>query len=472
MLASLRNLLWPRQRRRQPAAAMGTLSLIPEDVLTTRVACYFPSRDEYLSLRAASKGMLGLTQRAIASGSSIRYGVPTVCDFGVMELSREEKEAVELCREMKASARHVAAMASVFGAGCRALRSAGRAKESLAALEHFVTSTNGGLTALNLRSSKVLPEMLLRMCRASPKLTSLLGPKVYVPESTIVAISEACPYLEVVDFASIRYSPAETWARHFPRLKTIVCGNGYRCDYQPTRIDNIRMTALATRASKLDVEACHITREVIDAIVGTPLGDRIETLGEAYDCNPTNLEPEALLAAARGFPRLTELWVPEGSTMGGPQFYTQLARAAPRLRTLHIWDNSTTAACVAAACDMRLEHLHLDSFYDHGDRHVVEAIIGSQASETLVELNLHYIDGRDCELFPRAADVLRVVQGCPKLKRLSWWVQDRLEESELEPETCRAISELLVSRGGFVHTQPGPSNNWLPEHGPIFDHCP
>ena len=59
MLASLRNLLWPRQRRRQPAAAMGTLSLIPEDVLTTRVACYFPSRDEYLSLRAASKGMLG-----------------------------------------------------------------------------------------------------------------------------------------------------------------------------------------------------------------------------------------------------------------------------------------------------------------------------------------------------------------------------------------------------------------------------
>ena len=60
MLASLRNLLWPRQRRRQPAAAMGTLSLIPEDVLTTRVACYF-SRQEYLDLRAASKGMLGLT---------------------------------------------------------------------------------------------------------------------------------------------------------------------------------------------------------------------------------------------------------------------------------------------------------------------------------------------------------------------------------------------------------------------------
>lgn len=127
-------------------------------------------------------------------------------------------------------------------------------------------------------------------------------------------------------------------------------------------------------------------------------------------------------------------------------------------------------ACVAAACEMRLERLHLDSFYDHGTRHIVDGIIGSQASKTLEELNLHYISN-ETHPFVRAADILRVVQGCPKLKRLSWWVvDDYLREAELEPDTCRAISELLISRGGAVRAQPGPSNNWRPMRGPIFDY--
>ena len=135
--------------------------------------------------------------------------------------------------------------------------------------------------------------MLLRMCRFSPKLTSLHGPRyVSTPESTIVAISVACPNLEVVDFSymgrgslpggSGALSPAETWARHFPRLKTIVFENGVFLEYQPERIDGIRTTALVTNASKLRFDSCHITRDVIDAIVGTPLGDRIETLGDVY----------------------------------------------------------------------------------------------------------------------------------------------------------------------------------------------
>jgi hypothetical protein len=73
MFVSLRNLLWPKQQRMQPTvstASMGSLAHLPEDVLTARVACYFPSREEYLSLRLTSKVLLGLTQRAIASKSS------------------------------------------------------------------------------------------------------------------------------------------------------------------------------------------------------------------------------------------------------------------------------------------------------------------------------------------------------------------------------------------------------------------
>ena len=465
MLASLRNLLWPKQRRRTVelsiAQKLGSLSLLPEDVFTARVACYFPSRDEYLNLRVASKAMLGLTQRAIASGSSCCRGVPTVCEFG---------PPPSTYHETLDPARHIAAMARVFGAGCRILhgrvRRAGdseiRTKEKLAALEYFVASTNGGLTTLDLNHSEVSEEMFLRMCRASPKLTSLQGRSYLLPEmreSTILAIIEACPDLEVVEIANISHSPAETWARHIPRLKTIKCGTG-KYLYRPRFIDNIRATALATRASQLDVGGCYITREVIDAVVGTPLGDRIETLGEAgeaRDWYETKIFPEALLAAARGFPRLTELHIPQGSTMDGPQFYEQLKRAAPQLRSLHIWDCSTTAACVAAACDMRLERLHLDRLYDHGDRHILDGIINSEASQTLEALDLRFISEEvGFELVVRAADVLRVVRACPRLKRLSWWVVDDGEYDEadrrvLDPdhETYQAIRELLVSRGGI-----------------------
>ena len=482
MFASLRNLLWPKQRRRTVeltlAHPMGTLSQLPEDVFTARVACYFPSKQEYLDLRVASKGMRDLTERAIASRSSCCRGVPTECHFKAdtravppEALARTESGEIIIWEtskpiEMRASTRHVAAMARVFAAGCRTLRAAGRREKRIAALDIFVALTDGGLTALDLRYSKVSPEMLLRMCRASPKLTSLHGPMyVSTPESTIVAISVACPNLEVVDFSYMgreslpapALSPAETWARHFPRLKTIVFENGVFLEYQPTCIDGIRATALVTNASKLRFDSCHITRDVIDAIVGTPLGDRIETLGEVDKGNEAKLEPEALLAAARGFPRLAELHVPKGSTMDGPQFYEQLKRAAPQLRTLHICDHSTTADCVAAACDMRLERLHLDRLYDHGDRHILDEIIDSEASQTLEALDLHYIsEGVGFELCVRAADVLRVVRACPRLKRLSWWVVDDGEYDEddrrvLDPdhETYQAIRELLVSRGGI-----------------------
>ena len=143
--------------------------------------------------------------------------------------------------------------------------------------------------------------------------------------------------------------------------------------------------------------------------------------------------------------------------MDGPQFYEQLKRAAPQLRSLHIRDCTTTAACVAAACDMRLEHLHLDRLYDHGDRYFLDEIIDSEASQTLEALELHYIsEGVGFELVVRAADVLRVVRACPRLKRLSWWVVDDGEYDEadrrvLDPdhETYQAIRELLVSRGGI-----------------------
>ena len=51
-----------------------------------------------------------------------------------------------------------------------------------------------------------------------------------------------CPLLKVVEFRCETYSPAETWAKHFPNLETLSLradGNGedYRPLYRPTRLE-------------------------------------------------------------------------------------------------------------------------------------------------------------------------------------------------------------------------------------------
>ena len=99
--------------------------------------------------------------------------------------------------------------------------------------------------------------------------------------------------------------------------------------YVPTRLDAISAVARSTNATELDIGGAHILPELIDALVGTPFGDRIERFGNIdpeWSDFDTNLEPEAVLVAARGFPRLQSLTIPQGSTMGGPDFYAKLAR--------------------------------------------------------------------------------------------------------------------------------------------------
>ena len=117
-----------------------------------------------------------------------------------------------------------------------------------------------------------------------------------------------------------------------------------------------------------DVDGCHITYDVIRALVGTPFGDRLERLGLFEGANPTMLEPEALIAAMGGFPRLRTLAIPHGvGNPYGPVFYGALARnsngrpAGTGLKHLTIRDLDCTDGAVAHACRMEgLEELVLD----------------------------------------------------------------------------------------------------------------
>ena len=417
---------------------MGTTSSLPEEVLTTKVAKYsFEWRKDFLALRATSKSGLALAQRGLSSCSSS-------CSCRYVHFRGE------------ADPRHDEAMGRVFGAGCTFLSAVFFSPERIAALETFVRRTHGGLRKLHLYCTCVTAETLLRMCRASPKLTSLRGASsVAIPDSTVISISAACPDLHAVYFSRVgrTLSPAETWQRHFPRLHGINLIGGGSPPYLPTRIDAIRETALTCRHAKhLKVHNCHITADVIEAIVGTPLGGSLEDFGEIDE--GTVLEPDAILAAARGFPEFCSLKIPEFSRMPGPGFYKDLSRTTARITSLRIQDETTTDACIAAACShLRLEYLDIEGFVLLTSG-IVDGITRSQSAATLRTLTIR--EGPTGGVPPLSAnDVLRLLQGCPKLNSLNWDVEEYVDRYELEQRgidhvVCGAIVDLLTSRRATI----------------------
>ena len=415
---------------------MGTTSSLPEEVLTTKVAKYsFEWRKDFLALRATSKSGLALAQRGLSSCSSS-------CSCRYVHFRGE------------ADPRHDEAMGRVFGAGCTFLSAGLSSPERIAALDAFVRRTNGGLRTLNLYYTCVTAEALLRMCQASPKLTKLRGPSsVAIPDSTVISISAACPDLNEVSFSHIGHSPAETYEHHFPRLNHVnLLFDGGSRPYRPTLIDAIRKTALTCRHARyLELDGCHVTADVIEAIVGTPLGDSLQHFGEIDD--DTVLEPDAILAAARGFPEFCSLKIPQGSSMPGPGFYIDLSRTTAQITRLHLQDKTTTDACIAAACshlrlyDLELQDLHLLT------SHIVDGITRSRSAATLSSLTIEYsaADPPEPGSPLRAEDVLRLLQGCPKLSSLTWSMHeyDR-DRAGIDRVRCGAIVDLLKDRGATI----------------------
>ena len=470
---------------------MGAASSLPEEVWTTKVSGYLKKNKERGSTN--EHGGPWTTPPKTTFKTEEFYSVRATCKLAVhlaqrsLIASRNIGDAEWFHAAGSKTPRHVEAMGRVFGAGCNSLSGWKGSPERIAALETFVRCTVGGLKELELGCVPVPIDMLLRMCHASPKLVRLEAPyNEPTPYSVISDIAVACPELADVKFSNLgrdlgEYSPAETWAGLFPRLRCLsVCGRSG--SYQPTRLDAIRQTALVTNAVELDVNECHITSDVIDAIAGTPFGDRIKALGicdhhdESIEGSiDASLEPDAMLAAARGFPNLEKLYIPDDSNYDGefgPQFYADFGRAATRLRSLRI-ASSGTDACIAAACaHARLEYLQLENLQLTSG--LVNAILAGQAAATLEEL---YIDNCAEESL-RAGDMLRLVTGCPRLKDLRWLIQVGTNETPdrdaviADLGTCRAIEQLLKSRGGTPMLVPasryaifaGPNmfHDWLP----------
>ena len=437
---------------------MGVVATVPEDALD-KAACWL-KKDDLLRLRELSPHGRDTARRAIA-----RKWIPHVRRIAFMYQRYVYRSAMA----MAAPPRAVEAMARVFGAGCVELSASGTCAPSLAALYDFVRSTNGGLRELTLWSSGISSDLLLVMCRALPNLIVLHGPS-YVPisDEAIVAIAAACPRLEVVSFSDVGtdVSPAERYERHFPRLKHLNIYGGTEADddppYRPTQLENITAAARSTSATEMDMEGCHVFPDLIDAVVGTPLSDHITNLSLGEGGLDTNIEPDALLAAARGFPRLADLWIPELTRIPNPGWFVLLAGVRTFDKVIIQSRHATDSQVVAACSQNPLVELGLNGI-SALTRGVIDGIISSQSAATLCKLDITCCEPDDVddeesymeERGIRASDMLRLVRACPNLSTLFW----RRDYGRGEPvygrfgtswpnDTADLLKEVLEGRGG------------------------
>ena len=407
-------------------AAMGVAASAPDDVLER--ASGWLEKKEVLCLRALSPRGRDVAKRAIARKA--------------IDVSHVNFTTANWIRgapsEMRAPAQAVTAMGQVFGAGCTKLWSYGISSQKLAALQSFVLTTRGGLLELSLTDAHVSSDLLVHLCRAAPNLVRLRGPR-YV-DTTLDAIEQIgglCPKLKEVYFKTSwnLLSPAETWHRHFPNLHCLsLSGRGEL--YRPTALHAITEAARTTSAVEISIGGCHIFPDVVEAIVGTPLGDRLTNFAIGSYAFATEVRPEAFLAAARGFPRLTEMRFPNESPLPAPSWFAELALIRPLKRLIIAAENTTNAHVVAACAHNPLESLALWEL-TRLTAGLGDAVAGTQTAAVLRELV-----NEQCDQF-RAADMLSLARACPKLTRLQWC---RPGGSEGAYET--EIRELITGRGG------------------------
>jgi hypothetical protein len=149
------------------------------------------------------------------------------------------------------------AIGRVFGAGCRELAiewvSVGTLECPFDLYESFVTSTGGLLRELSICGTYISPDKLLTLCRACPLLTSLIVSHQYGTPVDAVAISQACPLLELVELPALsigRLSPAETYARHFPRITCLNLMRKGLHGHDPNIETPVRFDVIAVAAEK------------------------------------------------------------------------------------------------------------------------------------------------------------------------------------------------------------------------------
>ena len=366
--------------------------------------------------------------------------------------------------------------ARVFGGGCRSLRIMENCVGTRFPMcQAFVEWLGGALVSLDIHFDRyVTAEQIIALGRLCPRLKQLQVEGNYydfdemgITEDDIdelaAGVSAACPLLEKVVLPTWGYSPVETYAMHFPKLR---CLNFTREEHQayeppgPWLLDKVEASADAC----LNATECYFD----EPDVGAPLPDLplAETLARTslrsrltrIEFTPTadvRVSDETLLCLARGLPALRDLNLP--CERGGLDFHKALCRARPELTRLGLgWDSRANDACVRHICErLRLESIQLESG-SACTAAIVDIIIASPCARTLREAEFNDIS------FMNLAKMLRLVRGCPNLSVLRWSLSEHVFSNLYRDLTAPGdldvalsfwnLISLLRSRGGRLES--------------------
>ena len=373
-----------------------------------------PNDDSLLALRSVSRASLEAVRRAIKN---------------------HPRDRVVLHRS--SGVQKITAVGQVLASGCRTLMydfKSGTSPEVLNALQQcFVLETRGRLRELTIYGSSMNRQLLLEICSACPQLKYLSVNRRRVPnisqadmddlqadmEDFAAALSRTCPLLEKVHIRTkMPWSPAETYARHFPNLKCLdLEAETTGPEYEPSRFDKIEASAhRCVGAEELRLSCCAVSDALAEQLLRTPLQSRIKSLylNEAIISQPT------LLQLVAGLEVLRKLVFPDSLPPHGavPHFFTTLARARPSLKELHFYDQvaSLDDACVAAICEnFQLEALTIDKNFLLTPV-VVDIILRSPTAQTLCSASFYLTPAFT------SGGILRLARGCPRLAQLTWRV--------------------------------------------------
>ena len=294
-------------------------------------------------------------------------------------------------------------------------------------------------------------QFLLEWCQSAPRLVRLdAGRFACIDMERAAAIGRACPMLVDVEFCRwYNVSPAESWAKHFPCLRTVLLygdrnnryDTGYKEYYTPTDLEAISETVrVCTRAVFLNCQWCDLTRPVLDRIIGTAFGNRLSAL----NFSGGRVDAELVLACARELPQLRALGLPKND-LGDVSFYEALGLARPELTYLKFHSSYVDDSLIVAAVSrLRLRCLHIEECFqgEVGGSTLVDGILASPSAASLEELIIE-----DCGPGFGGLNLLRLVNGCPRLHTFDWKDCEYDEDSwYLEPESYRDALQILNGR--------------------------
>ena len=418
--------------------------------LFAHATSFLLERSNLLALRCGSRAGLKAVCEAIKRQTRYIWLKRDWTDLVLIPLGEEPKTTPAQ------SARCIEALGRVYGPGCQNFSGVGKSEAVLSAIGSFVTNTGGKLRSLSLSYCSISPSGLLDLCSACPQLNSLSitqkVPNIECADLDKLAISlnQLCPMLEAVDLPT-KLTPAETYARHFPRLRrlsfeSVIWGSS---GHTPKRFDVIAQAAEnCVHVTEIEL-LCNPTPALVELLAGTQLRDRVTQLYFSFAAFQ-RASSASCIQALGAFPNLQELWFGMGNlcehrTVLTTEFCERLASECPMLRKLKL--RYVNNECMHVIC----ERLSLETIWIDDDEQgkltedltadVVDIMLASPCATSLRDARLYgvYAFG--------TVELLRLAEGCPNMMNLHCNYRPR-SAAYRDASDLASLRSLLKSRGG------------------------